>query len=211
MKPSTSRVAQFLVQCFSLLVLGWGYEGCHAARAKEAASASSGPLWPVPSGWQHETFALPPAFAPQLPYLGTEELRFMPGFYTPGAVDFWSYDLAWWLAEPPAFDTATVSAALTAYFRGLATAVGGTRYHFDPARFRSVLIPASSATSRLTGQVFTYDPFKTGEPVTLNVEVELRRCPAARRTAIVIALSPKPLTDSLWSRLRATAAALVCN
>jgi len=155
---------------------------------------------------------LPPAFARQLPYRGTEELRFMPGFYTLGAVDFWSYDLAWWLEQPPAFDTETVSIALTTYFRGLTTAVGGAKYHFDPARFRSVLAPVSGAgISRLTGQVFTYDPFKTGEPVTLNVEAELRRCPAARHTMIVVALSPKPRTDSLWTHLRATAGALVCN
>jgi hypothetical protein len=135
----------------------------------------------------------------------------MPGFYTPSAVDFWSYDLAWWLEQPPAFDTATVSIALTTYFRGLATTVGGAKYRFDPSRFRSVLTSVPGAPSRMTGQVFTYDPFKTGEPVTLNVEAELRRCSAAGHTTILVALSPKPPADSLWTRLRAAAGALVCS
>ena len=136
----------------------------------------------------------------------------MPGFYTPGAVDFWSYDLAWWLERPPAFDTASVSAALTTYFRGLATTVGGTKYHFDPVRFRSVLTSvAHAAPPRLTGQVFTYDPFRTGGPITLNVEAELRQCPSTRHPTIIIALSPKPTTDSVWRELRTTAGALVCN
>lgn len=136
----------------------------------------------------------------------------MPGFYTPDAADFWSYDLAWWLERPPAFDAASVSRALTAYFRGLATTVGGAKYQFEPARFRSVLtfVPGA-ATSKLTGQVFTYDPFKTGKPITLNAEAELRRCPSTGHTTIIIALSPKPPSDSVWMQLRTTAAALVCN
>ena len=136
----------------------------------------------------------------------------MPGFYTTGAVDFWSYDLVWWLERPPAFDPASVAAALTTYFRGLVTTVGGTKYRFDPARFRSVLSPvAGTATFRLTGQVFTYDPFKTGEPIKLNVEAELRRCAAAGHTAIVVALSPRPPTDSVWTELRSAAGTLVCK
>jgi hypothetical protein len=207
-----NRFASLLLRGCSLSALAWSNGGCQAARAKEPAGARSGPDWPVPRGWQHETFALPPAFAPELPYRGTEEVRFMPGFYTAGAADFWSYDLVWWLPQPPAFDAAAVSTALTAYFRGLATQVGGAKYHFDPARFRTVLTPVpGAAASRLTGQVFTYDPFTTGRPITLNVEAELRRCPSAGHTAIVAALSPKPPTDSVWTHLRTAAGALVCH
>jgi hypothetical protein len=194
-----------------VLVLAWASVGCQSSPPKQGAAIPPGPVWPVPAGWAHETFALPPAFAPELPYHGMEELRFMPGFYTPGADDFWSYTLVWWLEQPPTFDSATVSQTLTAYFRGLAAAVGGTKYQFDPAHFHSVLSPVSgAATPRLSGQIFTYDPFKTGEPVTLNVEAELQRCPAVSRTAIVVMLSPKPPTHTLWTQLRGAAAALEC-
>ena len=205
-------VASLFSQRLKFIVLAWFCAGCQAKSSSQATKAPSDPVWPVPVGWQQETFALPPAFAPQLPYHGTEELRFMPGFYTPAAAGFWSYDLVWWLEQPPAFDTATVSTSLTTYFRGLATSVGGAKYRFDPARFRSVLSSAPGAeNARLTGQVFTYDPFVTGGPITLNVEAELRHCPAVRHTAIMVALSPKPPTDSVWAQLRATAAGLVCN
>jgi hypothetical protein len=168
--------------------------------------------WPIPTGWKHETFALPPEFAPQLPYQGTEELRFMPGFSTPTAPDYWSYDFVWWLNQPPAFDAASVAATLTTYFRGLATAVGGSKYNLDPARYRAVLtaVPGSEPP-RLTGQVFTYDPFTTGLPITLNVEAELRSCPGRKQVAIVVALSPKDGTDAVWKALRATARTLVCS
>jgi hypothetical protein len=136
----------------------------------------------------------------------------MPGFSSPNAPDFWSYDLVWWLDQPPPFDATSLTAALTLYFQGLATAVGGSKYHLDPARYQTVLaaVPASEPP-RLTGQIFTYDPFVTGLPITLNVEVELRPCPGTTQIAIVVALSPKDGTDSVWKALRATAGTVVCT
>ena len=170
------------------------------------------PGWPVPAGWKHETVALPPQFAPTLPYHGTEELRFMPGFNEPTAPDYWSYVFVWCLDEPPAFDAATSSEAFTTYFQGLATAVGGSKYLFDAARFRTVLTAQPAGDSqRLTGQAFSYDPFSTGLPITLNLEVELRRCMATGKTAIVVTLSPRDVTDTLWITLRASANNVVCK
>ena len=178
----------------------------------KAAPPEPSVRWPIPDGWKHETFSLPPDFAPELPYKGTEDLRFMPGFFTPEAPDFWSYVFVWWLDQAPAFDATSLAASLTGYFRGLATAVGGEKYQMDPARFRAVLTSVPSKTPpRVTGQVFTYDPFATGQPLTLNVEAELRSCPGMKPVAIVVVLSPKDSTDTVWKTLRATAGTLVCN
>lgn len=185
-----------------ILLLTWTFVG----------AAGPSERWPIPAGWKQETFALPPEFAPALPYHGTEELRFMPGFSSPTAPDFWSYDFVWWLDQPPRFDATSVAASLTTYFRGLATAVGGSKYRFEPARFRAVLTPVpGSKPPRLTGQVFTYDPFVTGLPLTLNVEAVLRSCPGTKQSAVVLALSPKDTTDGVWKALRATASTLVCH
>ena len=187
---------------------------CAAPPPKQPDAAASGPRvrWPIPAGWKDETFALPPEFAPDFPYQGSEDLRFMPGFSSPTAPDFWSYDFVWWLDQAPSFDAESMAAALTTYFRGLSTAVGGSKYQLDPAHYRTVLtaVPASEPP-RLTGQVFTYDPFKTGLPITLNVEAELRSCAETRQVAIVVALSPKGTTDSVWKALRAAADTLVCT
>ena len=206
MNRSANRIAL-------LLLLSWTFASA-AGPPKQPDAAASGPevRWPIPTGWKHETFALPPDFAPDLPYHGTEELRFMPGFSSPTAPDFWSYDFVWWLDQPPTFDAPNLAASLTTYFRGLATAVGGSKYKLDPARYNAVLAPvAASEPPRLTGQVFTYDPFATGLPITLNVEAELRSCPGSGQVAIVVALSPKETTDSVWNALRTTAGSLVCK
>ncbi len=205
-----SRIAHRIVQV--LLLSGALACGSRPQERTEATASKPTVRWPVPSGWKHETFKLPPEFAPTLPYQGTEELRFMPGFFSPSAADYWSYEFVWWLDQPPDFDPAALAANLTTYFRGLATEVGGSKYHLDPARYRTVLAPVpESAPPRLAGQVFTYDPFATGLPIVLNVEAELLSCPGAKQSAMVLVLSPKDSSDSVWNALRATANSLVCS
>jgi hypothetical protein len=206
MKHTVCRIA--------LLLLLSGTFACKARPPEQpdATTADASVHWPVPTGWKHETFALPPEFAPSLPYHGTEDLRFMPGFSSPTAPDFWSYDFVWLLDQRPAFDAASLAAALTTYFQGLATEVGGSKYQLDPARYHAVLMPVpGSERPRLTGKVFTYDPFVTGLPITLNVEAELRSCPGTKPFAIVVALSPQETTSSVWKALRDTAGALECH
>ncbi len=169
------------------------------------------PEWPVPTGWKHETIPFPLDFAPELPYRGVEELRFMPGFSTPDAPDFWSYDFAWWLEDTPSFDALTLSSALTTYFRGLALAVGKDKYSFDPQRFRAELALRSEGAERiLAGDVWSYDPFKTGKELVLHVEMRLTRCPRAGRNALLFCVSPRPSEDPVWAELRSCAAAWHC-
>lgn len=71
-------------------------------------------------GWQAETFALPPGFAPNLP-AGTESLRFAPGWRDPSAVGFWSYAFVMWIDEA-APDAAHIEDLLKRYYNGLMTA-----------------------------------------------------------------------------------------
>jgi len=183
-----------------------------SADPPKAATAEQTARWPVPAGWKHESFPLPPDFASELPYHGTEDLRFMPGYFSPEAPDFWSYAFVWWLDQPPAFDAKVLAASLTTYYRGLSNAVGGSKYKMDPAYFRTVLSPVQGSNgARWTGQAFTYDVFKTGKPITLNVEAELRTCTATKQFALVMTLSPKDSKNAVWKSLRESADKVVCK
>jgi hypothetical protein len=196
----------------SRILIPIGIGSCRAAPPRQVADTAKQVNWPVPPGWAREANPFPLAFAPELPYRGVEELRFAPDFYSSNAATFWSYDIGWWLEQRPVFDAASISASLTKYFRGLAMSVGKQKYDLDSTRFRAVLAPAPGLDpSELSGQVFSYDPFTTGRPIVLNVEARLRECPRTGRFAITYALSPRPPTDTVWSGLRRTAAALVCD
>jgi hypothetical protein len=168
--------------------------------------------WPVPEGWKHETIPFPLGFAPGLPFHGVEELRFAPGFFDPDSSTFWSYAFAWWLEDPPSFDPVSISPVLREYFAGLASAVGKDKYPMDPERFRVELGSRTEAgRTILLGQVFSYDPFVTGDPIVLNLEARLRDCPQAGRRAITFLLSPKPLGDPVWADLHACESAQSCE
>ncbi|MFN0243542.1 MAG: hypothetical protein ACKVWV_11675 [Planctomycetota bacterium] len=177
-----------------------------------ATEPSSDFDWPVPVGWAQETIPFPLDFAPELPYRGLEELRFAPGFFTTSADTYWSYAFVWWIEDPPSFEPSSISAALREYFRGLALAVGKDKFSMDPERFQVELAPKSEGGREvLVGQVHSYDPFVTGEPIVLNVEVSRRSCPRAAHTAILFLLSPKSMDDAVWTELRACGSALHCE
>lgn len=223
--PSAARAA--------MLLLAWSVAACrNSPRVNEPeltqAPASRVPgspsarvvkvnamkdfAWPVPARWTHETIPFPLDFAPSLSYRGQEELRFAPGFFTPGARTFWSYDFIWWLEEEPKFDATSISSALQEYFRGLSLAVGKEKFAFDADHFRAEMAPRVEAgRSVLVGKVYTYDPFKTGQPIVLNLEACLRDCPVAAHYAITFMVSPAAFDDPVWTELRNCASAFICN
>src|SRR5262249_26891869 len=135
---------------------------------------------PTPSGWAKETLALPPAFAPDMKWKGTEELRFAPGMFKADAPDFFSYALLFWLADDAEIDAKTTEPALLAYYRGLAAAVlKGKRQGADTKAFRLTITadkrqpgkrPGGAAVAGHVGELKWSEPFATGKPQTLRLE-----------------------------------------
>src|SRR5581483_6769874 len=78
---------------------------------------------PAPAGWARETIDLPPSFAPDMKWKGTEELRFAPQWLKPGSKTFFSYALLFWLPDDQKVDRQTLERELLTYYRGLAKAV----------------------------------------------------------------------------------------
>lgn len=170
--------------------------------------------WPLPDGWRPETIPFPLGFAPTIPYVGVEELRFAPGMFKAGSDDFWTYAFVWWLHGDVAFDAATLNAELATYFEGLSLAVE-QREGFDPndAAVVAKLVPATSAeenVERWEGTVSTYDPFATHARIELNLRVRAFRCAAQDRTVAVFTVSPQPAGHALWTELTALADAFRC-
>lgn len=129
----------------------------------------------------------------------------MPGFFVTTADDWWSYGFVWWLSDKTPIDEAALTTALTSYFRGLSTSVGGTMFSFDPNHFKTTLSPGgpSDGQSGTTyqGQVDTYDAFTTGAPLVLHVRAHVFSCPAADRQVMLLAASPADDGTSTWAQL----------
>jgi len=160
---------------------------------------------PTPEGWRTETLPFPLEFAPELEYEGLEELRFSPGMFQEGSVDFWSYAFVWWVPEGTRLEIERLQTDLEHYFRGLTTAVAETR-EFDPGApvFDVQLEPTESSTPdhpQWAGTAATYDVFVTRKPIRLNVRIDIVPCPSQSRVAAIFQLSPQPHDNSIWEVL----------
>ncbi len=159
--------------CVLLIVaLGLGAQDAKPAPAQKPIQASAqapAPAWPVPPGWGHETIPFPLDFAPELKHQGVEELRFMPGFFDPASPNRWSYAFLWKLSDAELPSRAQLESELVLYFKGLCTEVGGKKFKMDPTRFASTLSQKDRGT--FEGRADLYDAFKTGEPISLRLEI----------------------------------------
>jgi hypothetical protein len=201
--------------------------GCHAEGRPEPPHPEPPPRhvsWPLADGWRREVRKFPPDFAKALPYRGEEEIHFMSGFLEPTAADYGSYAFAWILEPGPPLETAALERDLVTYFRGLCHAVGGGLPNIDNSRFRASLHVAGEArTTRnpvllntnspeLRGTVDTYDPYKTGKPLTLDVRIRQATCVGASAERIVLfAMTPRPDADAVWIALDGAVEAFLCQ
>lgn len=201
------------VSRFRVLLLAGAAGALGSARAAEAPPLK----WPVPAGWRSETIPFPLGFAPEVPYRGTEEVRFAPGFFQPNSDTFWTYAFTWWLEGEPDTSRKGLEGNLTRYFSGLCQAVGGKKYAFSPDHFRAKLVPAAGPARHgaheaqaFSGTIETYDPFATGAALTLNVEAQVWDCEQGKHRVVLILASPKTRESAAWKELIERRDALAC-
>lgn len=156
-------------------------------------------------GWQAETFALPPGFAPELPS-GRESLRFAPGWRTPDAEDFWSYAFVMWIDEPVP-DGTRIDDLLEKYYNGLLAsfaAGSGKDISGTPARVDVV----RRSPPRYEARMRVIDAFATFEPIELRVLVD-SVAESGGRSSLRIRVSPQAKEHAIWGALDAAIASIL--
>ena len=176
---------------------------------------------PTPTGWAKETIALPPAFAPDMKWKGTEELRFAPGMFKADAPDFFSYALLFWLPDGQKIDPKTIEKELLAYYRGLAKAVlKGKKQEVDAGAFTLTLSEAKDKPAKraggepvtaYAGELKWVEPFATGKPQTLRLEVHAWHSEKHKHHCVFLCASPQPETAEVWKTLRQIRAGCTCR
>jgi hypothetical protein len=173
----------------------------------------------APKDWKPERIPFPLGFAPSLPYKGFEQLHFAPGMFDPKSEQYFTYAFFWWIEGEPHVTEATLAHDLTDYYKGLCGAVAGQKgMTLDLSKVSAKIEPAPSGqsgspypTERFAGVVNAFDPFKTGLPVVLNVEVSAWRCDREDRTCVFFCVSPKPTNAPEWAPMRTTLASFRCR
>lgn len=161
------------------------------------------PRLEVPAKWRTEDTTYPPPWARQLPWKGSLQLRFPPGFFQKQDPYFWSYPIFYWLRGDVLADRADLQRALRAYDAGLY----GKQFKADQIKIDI----GADRMVRVGHQVMVYrrvtfqgfDPFVTKRPLTTYLETYRWYCPDSKHTAVLILRSarrPDP-QDSVWKRL----------
>src|SRR5262245_45867364 len=166
---------------------------------------------PAPKGWVKETISLPPGFAPEVKWKGSEELRFAPGMFKADAADFFSYALLFWLPEDQKIDPKTLERELLVYYQGLAKAVlESKKQKVDASNFTLTIKAAADKPAKRSGgeTVTAYvaelkwtEPFATGKPQTLRMEIHTWDCEKHKHRCVFICASPQPETADVWKSL----------
>lgn len=160
---------------------------------------------PTPADWRFERINFPLSFAPELKYKGFEELRFAPGMFTPESDTYFTYIFAMKITDDTALDAAALQSLLETYFRGLCRTVAKEKkFDIDASKISAQVRadqPEAQPTRHFRATVQSFDPFVTGKPLTLNLEMIVID---ASRTdhRIFAAVSPKPTDSPVWKLLR---------
>jgi hypothetical protein len=178
------------------------------------------PQLPTPKGWRTETISLPPEFAREMKWTGSEELRFPPGMFTSKSDTFFSYALLFWLPADQKIDTKTMEQELLAYYRGLAKSVlAGKKQKVDISAFTLTIKDATIKTgkrargepfSAFVGELKWTEPFATGKPQTLRLDIHTWHCEKQKHHCVFACVSPQPETAEVWKTLREIRAGCNC-
>ena len=197
---------------FSIKSSGFAQDAS-ATTAPSPRSSVEGFQWPQPTGWRTETIPFPLEFAPDIQHRGIVEVRFSPGFKDPAAEGFWSYAFVWWLQDDLPLTREALADELTRYYFGLSKAVGGDKYDIRAEAFETKLkdeVAANPYSSVYSGTIESFDPFKTGKPIRLNVRILVGSCKAAKRHFVLVVASPQPVSGAIWVQLSQVADSFRC-
>jgi hypothetical protein len=160
-----------------------------------------------PSNWAFERFALPPAFAPDFPFKGAEELRFSPGMFNKDSTNYFTYAFVAELDNTTSISQSDIKNYLSNYFKGLCSSTAKDRkLLIDTSKIsvaveRKKGIPENEIVYNALLNVFGV--FADGAPVKLNMEVKVLMNAAAKKTYLFFIASPHEKTDTVWKELHA--------
>jgi len=156
-----------------------------------------------PVNWQFERFALPPEFAPNIPYKGVEELRFSPGMFVKDSASYFTYAFVAELDNINSISQDNIRDYLLEYFKGLCSSTAKQRnLSIDASKINVAIQKNQNAggDAFYDGTLNIFGVFADGAPVKLNVEIKVMNDKASKIYLVFIA-SPLDKTDNLWKEL----------
>jgi len=156
-----------------------------------------------PANWQFERFALPPEFAPNIPYKGVEELRFSPGMFVKDSSNYFTYAFVAELDNVNSVSQDDIRNYLVNYFKGLCGSTAKQRHlSIDTSKIDVAIERRQNAGNEAfyDATLNIFGVFTDGAPVKLNAEIKVMNDKASKIYLVFIA-SPLDKTNNVWNEL----------
>jgi len=167
----------------------------------------------TPDKWTKETIKLPPGFARDMTYSGSERVRFAPGMFKPESDTFFSYVFVFELKKGTKVDSETLNRELLKYYRGLSkTVLREQAAKVDFNKFKLKLTKAKRSGKKptdspmLRGKLEWIEPFATKSQQTLHLELQTWK--TDKHEVVFVCVSPQPVesadkvTPEIWKQMR---------
>jgi len=192
-----------------------GIMSCNGGNEKKETKTAAAYTYPTPDKWETEKINFPIDFAPDIPFKGTEDLRFAPGWASTSSDEHWAYAFLWWLEGNPDIDENVMARHLKTYYTGL---VG--------RNITEKKIPSSKVTSITTSvtkiataprDLATYEGKITMtdyndilfSPITLNCLIHKKQC--GNHLVMICLISPRSTDHTVWKSLNGLEEGFKCG
>jgi len=158
----------------------------------------------TPQGWREEEFPLPPMFAPSLPYVGRENVRFAPGWSEPSQENHWTYAFVWQLEGNPDLSPNSLRTNISTYFHGLISKLSAKLETRDsnPISVQTEFGDVFTIHKNVVVQqmVISMPDFKTGmRPLRLNTLIHFfEKMQETQR--LLFSISPHHFDHAVWKQ-----------
>jgi hypothetical protein len=153
----------------------------------------------APQNWKSEIIPFPINFAPDIDYVGFEDLRFCPGWSDSTKQDFWSYTFVWYIEKAAVSTEASLTEAFNLYYDGL---MGVDRQvesdSIGTNKLDKTLCLFVKTAEGFSGKMRVYDNFFSKDYMTLNIKVRESFCPKMNKQIIFCDISPNAFDHEVW-------------
>lgn len=156
------------------------------------------------ASWGKEIIKMPIHFAPQIPFVGVEEIRFAPGWSKQADDGFWSYAFVWDIDLNQKLSTTDIEAYLQYYFDGLMDVVNKDKDKIVPKTIAVFLTKENNTeVHEFVGKLQIYNSFHTKDIMMLYCTVQQYYCTEKKKSMVMFRFSPKEFKHAIWNQLNA--------
>lgn len=155
------------------------------------------------STWGKEVIKLPFWFAPEVNYVGYEDIRFAKGWENTKSDGFWALTFAWDANLNTKLTVDFFKNNIKLYFDGLMKVVNEDKKITIPKTKVSLSkTNTKNGIIKFIGVVETFDAFTTKKMIKLNTVIESYYCKKSNKYIPLFKLSPKDFSHKIWKELK---------